>query len=68
MTLDGVKSGTYQNDAYVLNFPNDTIYEHIVYSNAGLDNTQHTLIVTLDDLQDSDNPYNQMLFDAAKYS
>ena len=68
MTLDGVLSGRYQNDAFVSDFPNDTIYEHIVYSGAGLENSQHTLIISLDDLQYSNMPINQMLFDAAVYT
>ena len=68
MTLDGVPSATYQNPLSVVDSVNSTIYWQIVYAVTWLENTQHTLIVALDDLANSDNPYNLLLFDRAVYT
>lgn len=68
MTLDGEAAGTFQIGASILDSSNDTFYNQVVYNVTGLDYTQHTLIVALDDLQNTGNSYNQLLFDRAEYT
>ena len=65
MYLDGVASGTYQNDLFN---PNDPIYGELVYSVSGIEDTQHTLLVTMDDPRSSYAPYNLLLFDRFVYT
>ena len=65
MYLDGALAGKYQNDLFN---PNNPIYNETVYAASGLEDTQHTLLVTMDDPQNSGYLHNVLLFDSFVYT